>query len=265
LILAAALGAALAAAPAPPPVDRFPNAASSYVVAIDGTIVWERNADRPMPPASLTKIMTALVLVEGAWDPEAEVKVSAHAAAETGSRAGLRAGETLAARELFKAMLVASANDACLALAEHAGPGDSTFVARMNDRARAMGLTATRFANPCGHDDREQRSSAHDLRRIADAAMAHAEIAGVVSMRETTIVTRKGRKIFVKTGNQLLGRSPGVYGIKSGYTEGAGKCVVAAAERERTKVLIVLLNAPDRWWTAAGLLEAAFNEAHPKP
>jgi D-alanyl-D-alanine carboxypeptidase (penicillin-binding protein 5/6) len=265
LILAAALGAALAAAPAPPPVDRFPNAAASYLVAIDGTIVWERNADRPLPPASLTKLMTALVLVEGAWAPEAEVKVSARAAAETGSRAGLSAGETLAAGELFKAMLIASANDACFALAEHVGPGASKFVTRMNDRAGAMGLTATRFANPCGHDDREQRSSAHDLRRIAEAAMTHAEIARVVSMRETTITTRKGRAIVVKTGNQLLGRSPGVNGIKSGYTEGAGKCVIATAERQRTKVLIVLLNAPDRWWTAAGLLEAAFNEAHPKP
>lgn len=261
MILAIAMGAALAAAPAPQPVDRYPNAAAAYLVAIDGTIVWEKDADRPLPPASLTKMMTALVLVERAWDPAAVVKVSARAAAETGSRVGLRAGETVPAGELLKAMLISSANDACVALAEHAGPGVSKFVVRMNARAHEMGLTATSFANPCGHDDKKQRSSAHDLRLIAEAAMARSEIASVVSLRDATIATVRGRKIFVSTGNLLLGRSPGVYGVKSGYTQGAGKCLVAAAAREGRKVLIVLLNAADRWWTAAGLVEAAFDEA----
>lgn len=259
------LGAVLSAAPASPPVDRFPRAAAAaYLVAIDGRIVWERNAERPLPPASLTKMMTALVLVERDWDPDQSVVVSARAAEATGSRARLRAGESLPAGELFKAMLVSSANDACLALAEHAGPGISEFVSRMNVRARAMGLTSTTFANPCGHDDAKQRSSARDLRAIAEAAMARPEIAAVVALPDATIATAKGRKIVVKSGNQLLGRSAGVYGVKSGYTSGAGKCVVAAAERAGRKVLIVLLNAPDRWWTAAALVEAAFDEASAK-
>ena len=90
--------------------------------------------------------------------------------------------------------------------------------------------------------------------------MAHAELASVVALRDATIATANGRRIFVKTGNQLLGRSQGVYGVKSGFTSGAGKCVVVAAERAGKKVLIVLLNSPDRWWTAAGLVEAAFRE-----
>lgn len=259
MILAAFLAAAVAAAPSPQ--NRFPRAAASYLVAIDGRIVWEKDADRPRLPASLTKMMTALVLVERDWDPASYVAVSSSAAAATGSRAGLRVGDTLSAGDLLKAMLVSSSNDACLALAESAGPGTSAFVSRMNARAREMGLHATSFANPCGHDDPKQRSSAHDLRLIAEAAMNRTEIASIVALQEVTIASSKGQKITLKTGNQLLGRSPGVHGVKSGYTPGAGKCVVVAAERKGTKVLIVLLNAPNRWWTAAGLVERAFDEA----
>jgi D-alanyl-D-alanine carboxypeptidase (penicillin-binding protein 5/6) len=260
LILAAFLGAVIATAPAPPTVDRFPGAAASYLVAVDGRIVWERKADTPRPPASLTKIMTALVLIERGWDPSAMVTVGALAAAETGSRAGLRAGDRVAAGELFAAMLVGSSNDACAALAEHAGGSAPAFVSRMNAKAQEMGLKATHFANPCGHDDPGQRSSAQDLRVVAEAAMGRPEIAAVVKQTEASIVTSKGRKLTVKTGNQLLGRCPGVYGVKSGYTPGAGKCVVAAAERNGKKVMIVLLNADNRWWNAAALVEAAFDE-----
>jgi D-alanyl-D-alanine carboxypeptidase (penicillin-binding protein 5/6) len=260
LILAAFLGAAIAAAAAPAPVDRYPGAAASYVVAVDGRIVWERKADTPRPPASLTKVMTALVLLESGWDPTALVTVSADAAAATGTRAGLRAGDRVAAGELLTAMLVGSSNDACAALAEHAGGSAAAFVSRMNARAQGMGLAATHFANPCGHDDPGQRSSAHDLRVIAEAAMARPEIAAVVKRTEASMVTSKGRKMTVKTGNQLLGRCPGVYGVKSGYTPEAGKCLVAAAERNGKKVLIVLLNADNRWWNAAALVEAAFDD-----
>ena len=262
MILAAVLGAAIGAAPAPTPapVDRFPGAAASYLVAVDGRIVWERKADTPRPPASLTKIMTALVVLERGWDPSARVTVSAAAAAATGSRAGLRAGDRVVAGELFAAMLVGSSNDACAALAEHAGGSAAAFVSRMNARAEGMGLKATHFANACGHDDKGQRSSAHDLRILAEAAMARPEIAAVVKQTEASLSTSKGRKLTVKTGNHLLVRCPGVIGVKSGYTPGAGKCLVVAALRNGKKVLIVLLNADNRWWNAAALVEAAFDD-----
>ncbi len=258
MILALLLGAASTGAA---PIDRFPKAAASYAVAIEGRIVWEKDADRPRAPASLTKMMSALVAVGDSWDPNAEVVVSKSAAAATGSRAGLRTGERLTAGALLEAMLVASANDACEALAEHAGGSSTGFVAKMNARAKAMGLSATTFANPCGHDDPKQRSSAHDLVRIAEAAMAKPEIAGIVGRESVVVETGGGRRIPLQTGNKLLGSAPGVNGVKSGYTPGAGKCAVIAATRDGTKVLIVLLDASDRWWTAAGLVEAAFDEA----
>ena len=269
VVLAAVVaGAGTAADPppaAPPPaaaapaLDRFPKAALAYIVAIDGRVVWAGSPDEPRPPASLTKIMTALVLLERDWKPDSPVTVSRAAAAETGSRAGLQAGETLGAGDLLTAMLVTSANDACVALAEHAAGSVPAFVAAMNARAAALGLAATRFSNPCGHDAPAQRSSARDLLALAEAALARPEFARAVALRSTEIRTTGGRRIALKSGNHLLGNSPGVIGVKTGWTPGAGKCLVVLAERDRMRVLIVLLDATDRWWTAAALVEEAFD------
>jgi len=266
-----ALAAAVAAVaptpapPAPPPEaplqDRFPKAATSYLVAIDGRVAWAGKPDEPRPPASLTKIMTALVLLEGDWKPDALVTVSRAAAAETGSRAGLRAGETLGAGDLLTAMLVTSANDACVALAEHAAGSVAAFVAAMNARAAALGLAATRFENPCGHDAPTQRSSARDLVVLAEAALAHPEFARAVALRSAEVRTTGGRRVALKSGNHLLGSSPGVIGVKTGWTPEAGKCLVVLAERDGARVMIVLLDAADRWWTAAALIEEAFDAA----
>src|SRR5262245_337521 len=121
-----------------PAADRFPKAASSYVIAIDGQVGWSREADHPRLPASLPKIMTALVLLEGEWKPDGPVRIGKHAASATGSRLGMRAGESFQAVDLLAAMLVSSANDACLALAEHASGNEKAFVARMNARATKM-------------------------------------------------------------------------------------------------------------------------------
>lgn len=258
---AASPPAASPTAAAAPALDRFPTAASAYIVAIDGRVVWAGRPDEPRSPASLTKIMTALVLLERGFHPEAPVTVSRAAVAETGSRAGLRAGETLAAGDLLTAMLVASANDACVALAEHAAGDVPAFVAVMNARAAALGLAATRFTDPCGHDSPGQRSSARDLLVLAEAALAHPEFARVVALASASITTAGGRRIALKTGNHLLGRSPGVAGVKSGWTPGAGKCLVVLAERDGVRVVIVLLDAADRWWTAAALVEEAFDAA----
>jgi D-alanyl-D-alanine carboxypeptidase (penicillin-binding protein 5/6) len=259
----AAVAAIVSAAPdsAAPPPDRFPRAAASYLVAIDGTIAWAGRPDESRPPASLTKIMTALVLLEGDWKPGAPVTVSRAAAAATGSRAGLRAGETLGAGDLLSAMLVASANDACLALAEHAAGSEAAFVAAMNARAASLRLGATRFANPCGHDAPGQRSSARDLLTVAEAALAHPEFARAVALRSGSMKTAAGRRITFKSGNHLLGNSPGVVGVKTGYTPEAGKCLIVLAERDGARVMIVLLDAADRWWTAAALVEEAFDAA----
>jgi D-alanyl-D-alanine carboxypeptidase (penicillin-binding protein 5/6) len=205
--------------------------------------------------------MTALLLLERGWDPAAWVAVSPRAARATGTRLRLRAGDRITAGEALAATLVGSANDACLALAEHAAGSAEAFVERMNRRAAELGLAATRFANPCGHDAPGHRSSARDMARLARAALALPEFRRMVALPRTEVRTQGGRRIEVLTGNALLGRLRGAAGVKSGFTPAAGKCVVALAERDGTEVLVVLLGAPDRWWGVAAMIEFAFDEA----
>jgi D-alanyl-D-alanine carboxypeptidase (penicillin-binding protein 5/6) len=251
-------GVVRAAAPAS---DPFPRAGRSYLVEVDGGAIWARAPDASRPPASLTKLMTALLALESKRDPAEWVRVSVRAAHETGSRLGLRAGEELGLGEALAAVLVGSANDACLAVAEHLDGSEEAFVARMNARAHELGLSHTRFQNPCGHDAPGHQSSARDLAALTRAALAFPELRRLVALERTTVVTRRGRALEVRTHNELLGRVAGVRGVKSGYTARAGRCLVALADRGGREVLLVLLDAPDRWWTAAALIEAAFEEA----
>ena len=256
-VLLALAGAALPAAP----VDRFPDAASSYLVAVNGRVLWAREPDRARPPASLTKIMTALLVLERSGKLDEWIKVSEKAARATGTRVGLAAGDEIRVQDALTAALVSSSNDACLALAEHLAGRADAFVALMNRRARELDLGSTRFENPCGHDAPNHYSTARALWRLAQAALAFPEFRRIVALERTEVKTRGGRSLSVVTGNALLGRARGTTGVKTGFTPAAGKCLVVRAEREGTEVLMVLLGAPDRWWTAARMLEAAFDEA----
>ncbi len=239
--------------------DRFPRAGSAYLVLRDGVVLWARNPDAPRPPASLTKLMTALLAAERGR-ADAWVTVSARAARETGARLGLRAGERLRAGDALAAALVASANDACLALAEHTGGTADAFVAAMNRRAAELGLASTRFENPCGHDGPGHRSTARDLVALTRAFLAVPVLRELAARERVTVMTEGGRRLEAATKNSLLGRVPGLTGVKTGTTEGAGRCVIARVEREGTEVVLVLLDAPDRWFTAAALVDAAFRE-----
>jgi D-alanyl-D-alanine carboxypeptidase (penicillin-binding protein 5/6) len=135
------------------------------------------------------------------------------------------------------------------------------FVARMNERARRLGLTKTRFANPTGLDARGQVSTARELRALAGAALARVEFARRIALPRATLATASGRQMEIASTNALLGRVEGVRGVKTGTTLRGGECVIALAEREGHQVVVVLLGAKDRWWTAAALIEAAFREA----
>ncbi len=259
-----AAGALLLAAPAraEPAADPFPRAAASYLVAIDGELRWARQPDAPRAPASLAKIMTALVALEDtSWRPRAPVLVSERAAKASGARAGLRAGEALAAEDALTAMLLASGNDACLALAEHVAGDAERFVARMNARAASLGLKATRFRDPCGFDRPGQSTTARDLLELTAAALRQPAFARIVALEQAVVTTAAGRQIRLRSSNALIGRLPGARGVKTGYTAKAGRCVIALAEREGVRVLAVFLDSPDRWWSAAAVVEAAFDEA----
>lgn len=241
------------------PPDRFPRAGAAYLVLRDGAVLWARNPDAALPPASLTKLMTGLIAAEHGGG-ERWTTVSPRAARATGARLGLRAGESIRAADALAATLVASANDACLALAEHVAGSAGAFVDAMNRRAAALGLAATRFENPCGHDAPAHRSSARDLLALTRAFLGVPALRELVARESISVVTRGGRRLEAATRNSLLGRVEGLTGVKTGTTEAAGRCVVARAERGGSEVVVVLLGSPDRWFSAAALVEAAFRE-----
>ena len=256
LLLAAAGFAASARAEAP-----FPGGAAAYLVQVDGRTLWSHDADRALPPASLTKIMTALVFIESGMPLDGVVTVSARAQRAGGSRLGLKAGERMRAGDALAATLLRSANDACLALAEHVAGNKARFATLMNARARELGLSRTHFTNPCGHDEPRHRSSARDLAVLAGAAMAHPLFAELVATVDLRIATLEGRRFDVENKNEIVGRYPGAIGVKSGFTPEAGKCLVAAARRDGVTVLLVVLNGRNRWWDSVAVLDRAFAEA----
>ncbi len=266
-LMAVTLISPAAGAQALAPDDPFTVAAHAYLVEVNGQPRWQREADRPLPPASLTKLMTALLVLEDG-QPERIVTVSSAAARQSGTRIGLRAGERYATKDLLAAMLVASANDACLALAEAgaapalSAPTPQGFVQRMNRRAKALGLTATRFRNPCGFDAVGQVSTARELAVIARAALRFPEFARIVALSSVDVQAANSQRIVkARSTNPLIGNYAPAVGIKTGYTSRAGPCLVALARQGGAEVLLVMLNARNRWWDAVGLFEQAFSVA----
>jgi len=250
--------ACLAAGTAHAVEDPYPWIAAAYLVKRDGVVLWAGSADRRLAPASLAKMMTALLALERGKLDES-VTVGKGVLKETGTRMGLKPGETLRAGELLAATVVRSANDACRVLADFLDGKD--FVEKMNSRAAALGMKNTHFADPCGHDREGQYASAADLARLAEEVMKHAEYLRLARQEKIFFKTAEGRAFTLRNTNALLGRYEGAIGLKTGYTEGAGNCLVVLAERDGVLVLAVLLNAPNRWWNAVGLLDRAFAAA----
>jgi len=263
LLVAAGLAVTLSLSPAARaagPQNPWPDAAAAYLVRIDGIERWSTNASTRRKPASLTKILTALLVLESVV-PSAEVVVSPRAARADGARIGLGAGMRLNAGDLLTAMLLRSANDACLALAEHVAATEAEFVKRMNARGTALGLTDSHFTNACGFDAPDHYASARDLALLADAALAQRAFADIVAREKGTARTRDGRVFRFDNTNVLIGRVDGTRGVKTGWTKAAGRCLVGLAQRGDTRVLVILLGAPDRWWDAVAMIESAFDDA----
>jgi D-alanyl-D-alanine carboxypeptidase (penicillin-binding protein 5/6) len=242
------------------------SAASAILLdAETGTVLFARNPDDPRPPASTTKILTALVILERGRLSDM-VTVSRAAAQVGGYQLGLRAGQRISLRDLLAAILIRSANDAAVAAAEHVGGNLPGFVALMNETAQDLGLRESHFANPHGLDEPGHYTSARDLAVLAQAALEHPVFAELVRMSEARLTIwqpgRNGQLVarvrIVRSHNKLLGRLDGADGVKTGYTGAAGRCLVASASREGQRLIAVLLNDPHRWSDAAVLLEYGF-------
>ena len=266
LLAVAALAAALPAGGAPglaatPLPDPYPAAGRAYAVAINAQMLWAHEPGLRLPPASLAKLLTALVLLEDRAFLTRSVPVTAAAAATAPTRAGLRAGDALAGEQALAAMLVHSANDACRALVAQAAPSTAAFAARMNARAAALGMRDSHFVDPCGYDADDQFSTAADLLLLARAAHEDPLIARYAAQATLHITTRAGRSYQLANTNQLLGRLPGVVGLKTGYTAQARQCLIAVADRDGRRVWLVLLGGAQRWWLAHRMINGAFDVA----
>jgi D-alanyl-D-alanine carboxypeptidase (penicillin-binding protein 5/6) len=236
------LVALAAATPAEAAVDPPDSSARAVLVATGaGEVLYERNAERKLPMASITKLMTAIIVLERKR-PGDLMTVRETAAAVGESSVHLRVGEKLTVRDLLAAALIQSANDAAVALAAGTAGDVSEFVGLMNVKAQRLGLTHTHFVRPDGLDIPGHYSSARDVLKLARVAMKKPLVRRLVAMRSAAIAG--GRSLF--SWNDLLGRYPGLIGVKTGHTDAAGWCEVAAARRDGLTIYTVVLGSPSR-------------------
>jgi D-alanyl-D-alanine carboxypeptidase len=216
------------------------------------------NPDEARAMASTTKMMTALVALDTA-DLDAQVVISAEAAAVGESEIDLVPGEAWRMEELLRALLMRSANDAAIAIAEYVGGSEAGFVRMMNDKAAELGLENSHFMNPHGLDEDGHFSSGRDLLTIALAGMQNATFQEIVGTRSATFPdTPDGAERVASTTNALLGTFDGAIGVKTGFTGGAGLTMVAAAEREGRRLYAVVMGSTDHFADAAALLRYGY-------
>lgn len=221
-----------------------------------GQVLYEKNGDRQMLIASTTKIMTALVVLEHAA-PDDVITVTPNHMAE-GSSMYLRAGETVRVEELLYGLLLCSGNDAALALTECAG-GLTPFVALMNEKAAALGMAHTSFANPNGLDADGHYSTARDMAVLAAAAVENPTFRRICSSRSVTIGQRT-----MENHNRLLRQVEGCVGLKTGYTRAAGRTLVSCTERDGCRLVAVTLQDGNDWADHAALYDYGFRLTAPR-
>ena len=238
----AALCAALTLCFCIPVVAEAVEVSATACVLMDadtGLVLYRKNEDQRMLIASVTKLMTALVVLEQGEVDETVTVTAAHMA--EGSSMYLHVGEKLTLEELLYGLLLCSGNDAALALTECAG-GVEPFVALMNEKAAALGMKNTHFANPNGLDDEEHYSTAYDMALLACAAANEPTLRRIASTHTAAIGGRT-----LTNHNKLLSRMDGCIGLKTGYTKAAGRTLVSCAEREGHRLVAVTLRDGNDW------------------
>lgn len=218
-----------------------------------GTILYEQNSHEALPPASVTKVMTLLLIYEGERDGKFDwtdtVQVSEHAASMGGSQVFLEEGETQTAADMTKSIAIASANDAAVAMAEFLAGSEEAFVQKMNERAKELGMEDTNFVNACGLDTEGHVSSAYDIALMSRELMENfPEIKEYTTTWQDSIIhkTRRGEETFGLTNtNKLIQWYDGATGLKTGSTGNALYCLSGTAERDGMGLIAVVMAAPD--------------------
>lgn len=225
------------------------NAKSAIMIeASTGEILFEKNPDEKLVPASMTKMMSMLLILEAIekgiikWDQI--VTVSENASSMGGSQILLETGEKMSVNDLFKGVAIASGNDAVVALAEASYGSESVFVNHMNKKAKELGLKNTNFKNPHGLDAADHYSSARDMSLIAKELAKHQKVFEYTSMYEDYLREGTDKKIWLVNTNKLVRFYDGVDGLKTGFTNGAGYCITATAKKNKMRIIAVVMGEP---------------------
>lgn len=225
---------------------------SRNAVAYDratGRVIWGKNENKRTAMASTTKILTSVVVLENVQNLDEVVTVSGKAAGTGGSRLGLKKGDKVSVKNLLYGLMLRSGNDAAVALAEFVGGSVENFAKLMNNKARVLGLKDSNFVTPHGLDDAEHYTTAFELAQITDYALKNSTFAKIVGTKSCTIQINKQTKSINNT-NELLGYFPGVYGVKTGFTNNAGRCLVTAVKNEKFDIITVVLQADTKKFRA---------------
>lgn len=247
-------------------ISLAPSAKSAILLeASTGEIIFEKNSHEKLHPASMTKMMSMLLILESIdkgvinWDDM--VTVSANASGMGGSQILLETNEQMSVHDLFKGIAVASGNDAVVAMAEKIAGSEQVFVEMMNKRAQELGLTDTNFKNCHGLDDANHYSSAADMAKIALELVKHEKLFEFTSIYEDYLRENTDRKFWLVNTNKLVRFYSGADGLKTGYTKEAGYCLTATAKKNNMRIIAVVMGEPDsttRTSEVSAMLDYAF-------
>ncbi|ADU30054.1 Serine-type D-Ala-D-Ala carboxypeptidase [Evansella cellulosilytica DSM 2522] len=249
-------------------VDLADDATSAILIERDtGQVLYEKNSGEKLPPASMTKVMTMLLIMEAidsgkiTWDEK--VRTSERAASMGGSQIFLEPGEEMTVEEMMKGIAIASGNDASVAMAEHLAGSEEQFVQMMNDKAKKLGLKNTHFVNSNGLPAENHYSSAEDLALMAKALLKYEEITKYTSLYEDYLRQDTDDEFWLVNTNKLVKFYPGVDGLKTGFTNEAKYCLTASANKNGMRIIAVVMGAPtpkDRNRQVTEMLDYAYSQ-----
>ena len=237
-----------------------------------GSVLYEKNIHEKLPPASMTKIMTMLLIMEaldrGTIDMKEKVRTSEYAASMGGSQIFLEPGEEMSVEQMLLGIAIASANDASVAMAEKIAGSEEAFVGMMNKRAKELGLKDTKFQNTTGLSAKDHYSTAHDMALMAKELLKHEEITDFTKQYESYLREDTDDKFWLVNTNKLVRFYPGVDGLKTGFTSEAKYCLTATAKKDGMRVIAVVFGAPtskSRNAQISKMLDFAFSQyaTHP--
>ena len=254
-------------------VELADNVKSAILIERDtGKVLYEKNSNESLPPASMTKIMTMLLIMEaldeGKLSYDEKVRASEYAASMGGSQIFLEAGEEMTVEELLKGIAIGSGNDASVAMAERIAGSEEAFIDMMNKKAEELGLKDTKFQNTTGLPVEDHYSSAHDMAIMSKELLKYEDITKYTGKYEAYLRENTDNKFWLVNTNKLVRFYPGVDGLKTGFTREAMYCLTATAEKDGMRVIAVVFGAPtpkDRNAQVTKMLDYAFSQYKTHP